>query len=601
MATERTRLGLLVGANTFRNPGLVAKTARRSTTSATAGRSSASAAPGSSSSTRPTASTSGRGFGQRLDWLDESVAAMRRAARRRVGDVRAGRPLRVRRPAPPAAPGPAAPADHDRRQRREEDAADGRPLRRHVERDGPGRRDGATRSTSCAATATTSGATSSEIEFTLGIKVTIRDSAGRGGAGLEGGDGAQPDAAGRRRRRRHVLERHAGAARRAARAVRRARLPDGHLRAAGAVRRRDARAASSARSSRWSTPRSAEPAARGRVGSRREHRVRFRDHARPARAPPRPSSSSHVTKRYDARREEHAGRRQRPLADRPGRQDLRPRRAVRLRQDDESSRWSTGSSSRRPAGSSSTARTSRRATSSSSGASIGYVIQQVGLFPHQTIGENVVTVPRLLGWPKERRRERAEELLAARRPRPGTYRDRYPSQLSRRRAPARRRRPGARRRPADHAHGRAVRRRRPDRPRAPPERVPAPPGGARQDDPVRDPRHRRGDQDGRPRRGHAGRRAASPSSRRRPRSWPARRRSSWPASSAPTAGSSACRSAASATSSSGRRRRPASATTPPRRGAGALADPFAYLLLVDEREPAARLDRPGRDPDRRAA
>ena len=31
---------------------------------------------------------------------------------------------------------------------------------------------------------------------------------------------------------------------------------------------------------------------------------------------------------------------------------------------------------------------------------IGYVIQQVGLFPHQTIGENVATVPRLLGWPK---------------------------------------------------------------------------------------------------------------------------------------------------------------------------------------------------------
>src|SRR5688500_19357691 len=34
--------------------------------------------------------------------------------------------------------------------------------------------------------------------------------------------------------------------------------------------------------------------------------------------------------------------------------------------------------------------------------SIGYVIQQVGLFPHQTVGENAVTVPRLLGWRKER-------------------------------------------------------------------------------------------------------------------------------------------------------------------------------------------------------
>ena len=33
---------------------------------------------------------------------------------------------------------------------------------------------------------------------------------------------------------------------------------------------------------------------------------------------------------------------------------------------------------------------------------IGYVIQQIGLFPHQTVGENIATVPRLLGWDKER-------------------------------------------------------------------------------------------------------------------------------------------------------------------------------------------------------
>src|SRR6188768_1295936 len=43
--------------------------------------------------------------------------------------------------------------------------------------------------------------------------------------------------------------------------------------------------------------------------------------------------------------------------------------------------------------------------------SIGYVIQQTGLFPHQTIGANVATVPRLLGWSKERLQERADELL----------------------------------------------------------------------------------------------------------------------------------------------------------------------------------------------
>jgi osmoprotectant transport system ATP-binding protein len=62
--------------------------------------------------------------------------------------------------------------------------------------------------------------------------------------------------------------------------------------------------------------------------------------------------------------------------------------------------------------------------------SIGYVIQQVGLFPHQTIGENVATVPRLLGWPKQRQRARAEELLALIGLDPAKYRDRYPSQLS---------------------------------------------------------------------------------------------------------------------------------------------------------------------------
>ncbi|MDO8485264.1 MAG: ATP-binding cassette domain-containing protein, partial [Candidatus Limnocylindrales bacterium] len=61
---------------------------------------------------------------------------------------------------------------------------------------------------------------------------------------------------------------------------------------------------------------------------------------------------------------------------------------------------------------------------------IGYVIQQVGLFPHQTIGENVVVVPRLLGWTPARRRERAEELLELVGLDPARYRDRYPSQLS---------------------------------------------------------------------------------------------------------------------------------------------------------------------------
>ena len=62
--------------------------------------------------------------------------------------------------------------------------------------------------------------------------------------------------------------------------------------------------------------------------------------------------------------------------------------------------------------------------------SIGYVIQQVGLFPHQSIAENVSTVPRLLGWGRDKQRARADELLAIVGLEPGTYRDRYPSQLS---------------------------------------------------------------------------------------------------------------------------------------------------------------------------
>jgi osmoprotectant transport system ATP-binding protein len=61
---------------------------------------------------------------------------------------------------------------------------------------------------------------------------------------------------------------------------------------------------------------------------------------------------------------------------------------------------------------------------------IGYVIQQVGLFPHETIGENVATVPRLLGWPTARRQARAEELLTLVGLDPATYRDRFPAQLS---------------------------------------------------------------------------------------------------------------------------------------------------------------------------
>jgi osmoprotectant transport system ATP-binding protein len=61
---------------------------------------------------------------------------------------------------------------------------------------------------------------------------------------------------------------------------------------------------------------------------------------------------------------------------------------------------------------------------------IGYVIQQIGLFPHETIGENVAVVPALLGWDRDRRRKRVDELLATVGLEPGRYRDRYPNQLS---------------------------------------------------------------------------------------------------------------------------------------------------------------------------
>jgi osmoprotectant transport system ATP-binding protein len=60
---------------------------------------------------------------------------------------------------------------------------------------------------------------------------------------------------------------------------------------------------------------------------------------------------------------------------------------------------------------------------------IGYVIQQIGLFPHQTIGENIATVPQLLGWDKARIRDRVAELLALI-GLPSDMRNRYPAQLS---------------------------------------------------------------------------------------------------------------------------------------------------------------------------
>ncbi len=60
---------------------------------------------------------------------------------------------------------------------------------------------------------------------------------------------------------------------------------------------------------------------------------------------------------------------------------------------------------------------------------IGYVIQQIGLFPHMTIADNIATVPKMLGWDKKRISDRVDELLET----VGinqSYRDRYPKELS---------------------------------------------------------------------------------------------------------------------------------------------------------------------------
>lgn len=61
---------------------------------------------------------------------------------------------------------------------------------------------------------------------------------------------------------------------------------------------------------------------------------------------------------------------------------------------------------------------------------IGYVIQQVGLFPHRTILDNTATVPTLVGWKKAKARARAAELLDLVGLDPATYGSRYPEQLS---------------------------------------------------------------------------------------------------------------------------------------------------------------------------
>jgi osmoprotectant transport system ATP-binding protein len=61
---------------------------------------------------------------------------------------------------------------------------------------------------------------------------------------------------------------------------------------------------------------------------------------------------------------------------------------------------------------------------------IGYVIQQIGLFPHMTIAENVAVVPTLLGWSKDKIRNRVSEMLELVELDPKVFSNRYPKQLS---------------------------------------------------------------------------------------------------------------------------------------------------------------------------
>lgn len=61
---------------------------------------------------------------------------------------------------------------------------------------------------------------------------------------------------------------------------------------------------------------------------------------------------------------------------------------------------------------------------------IGYVIQEIGLFEHMTVGENVATVPELRGWDQERIDERVDELLDLMGLPANEYRDQYPTELS---------------------------------------------------------------------------------------------------------------------------------------------------------------------------
>ena len=129
---------------------------------------------------------------------------------------------------------------------------------------------------------------------------------------------------------------------------------------------------------------------------------------------------------------------------------------------------------------------------------IGYVIQQIGLFPNMTVAENIGVVPRLLGWDVAKRRRRAEELLAMLALEPAQFLDRYPNELSGGQA----QRIGVARALAadppvllmDEPFGALD----PVNREVIQDGVPADAADAEEDRPLRQPRYRRGGEDGRP-------------------------------------------------------------------------------------------------------
>ena len=123
-----------MGANTFRNPGLVARSVL--TLDHVSGGRAIMGLGGAwfEEEHRAFGFDFGSGFGQRLDWLAEAVPAIRDLLDGRTRHQPAGLALRVRGAAPVAAHRAGTPAHHDRRLGAPEDAAHHGPIRRHVER-----------------------------------------------------------------------------------------------------------------------------------------------------------------------------------------------------------------------------------------------------------------------------------------------------------------------------------------------------------------------------------------------------------------------------------------------------------------------------------